>query len=412
LFQQFSTKEFSDPTIQSSIEEKDLTQSTSVPTPSFVPLLPTVRANTGDESTILVSVGETSGAQYEVATIKSAYSFALSEEGEELSTRYITVTRTSVSQINTGSDSTIEVATISSGALEVATIRSPYSFQVDDEGQESTRFITVTRTFTPDMTSTPLPSLPPPSSLPFDIIDFSSAPLQSSLVSEEIVTRTAVIPVVLSGGGTSLSTLTHSFTVTNTLTIEPTASFDPEHKPTASFIDIDRDFDSEESINRESFLPSSLNNNQLSPEVISVPEPGQLSYLDLVTPPGPQVVTLSSPVVRTETDFLTTTIRLLQGNSAFHTTLVEPLVRTVTEWGEVTRTLPPLAHPLLPTTTILTQPVTVSTVLTQTDTQSYRVIFRAKPITTTVLDTKIISTVLTTFQTQTVTLPPSLPRLG
>ena len=189
IFQQFSTKEFSDPTIQSSIEEKDLTQSTSVPTPSFVPLLPTVRANTGDESTILVSVGETSGAQYEVATIKSAYSFALSEEGEELSTRYITVTRTSVSQINTGSDSTIEVATISSGALEVATIRSPYSFQVDDEGQESTRFITVTRTFTPDMTSTPLPSLPPPSSLPFDIIDFSSAPLQSSLVSEEIVTR-------------------------------------------------------------------------------------------------------------------------------------------------------------------------------------------------------------------------------
>ena len=58
-------------------------------------------------------------------------------------------------------------------------------------------------------------------------------------------TRTAVIPVVLSDGGTSLSTLTHSFTVTNTLTIEPTASFDPKHKPTASFIDIDRDFDSE-----------------------------------------------------------------------------------------------------------------------------------------------------------------------
>ena len=142
--------------------------------------------------------------------------------------------------------------------------------------------------------------------------------------------------------------------------------------------------------------------------MISVPEPGQLSYLDLL---APQVVTVSSPVVKTETDFLTTTIRLLQGNSAFTTTLVEPQVKTVTEWGEVTSTLP-LVHPLLPTTTVLTQPVTVSTVLTQTDTQSYRVIFRAKPITTTVLDTRIISTVLTTFQTQTVTLPPSLPLLG
>ena len=144
--------------------------------------------------------------------------------------------------------------------------------------------------------------------------------------------------------------------------------------------------------------------------MISVPEPDQLSYLDL------QVVTVSSPVVRTETDFLTSTIRLLQGNSAFHTTLVEPVVRTVTEWGEVTSlvpNLPPnLPQALLPTTTVLTHPVTLSTVLTQTDTQSYRVIFRAKPITTTVLDTTVISTVLTTFQTQTVTLPPRLPLLG
>ena len=80
-----------------------------------------------------------------------------------------------------------------------------------------------------------------------------------------------------------------------------------------------------------------------------MPEPGQLSYLDLLAPPSPQVVTVSSAVVKTKTDFLTTTIRLLQGNSAFHTTLVEPVVRTVTEWGEVTSTLPPLSHPLLAT---------------------------------------------------------------
>ena len=198
IFQQFSTREFADTTIQSSLEEKDVThQSTSVPTPSFVQLQPTAEAEAGDESTILVSVGETAGAHYEVATIKSAYSFAVSGEGETQlsSTRYITVTRTSVSELNTGSVSTIQVNTISSGALEVATIRSPYSFQVDDEGQESTRYITVTRTLTPDITTTPLPSLaalPPPSSLPFDIIDFNSSPLQSSLVSEDIVTRSVI----------------------------------------------------------------------------------------------------------------------------------------------------------------------------------------------------------------------------
>ena len=63
-----------------------------------------------------------------------------------------------------------------------------------------------------------------------------------------MIFRTAVIPVVVEDGVTSLSTLTHSFTVTNTLTIEPTASFDPEHRATTadtSFIDIDRDFDSQ-----------------------------------------------------------------------------------------------------------------------------------------------------------------------
>ena len=64
-----------------------------------------------------------------------------------------------------------------------------------------------------------------------------------------MIFRTAVIPVVVEDGVTSLSTLTHSFTVTNSLTIEPTASFDPEHTAATtadtSFIDIDRDFDSQ-----------------------------------------------------------------------------------------------------------------------------------------------------------------------
>ena len=145
-----------------------------------------------------------------------------------------------------------------------------------------------------------------------------------------------------------------------------------------------------------------MNSNQVQPA-------SQLSYLQLLGsslpwPPG-QLVTVSSPVVRTETQFLTSTIRLLQGNSAFQTTLLEPVVTTVTEYSEVISTLP---NPLQPTTTIISHPVILSTVLTQTQTQSYRVIFRAKPITTTVLDTKTISTVLTYFQTQTVTLPPSL----
>lgn len=178
IFHQFSPTEteLDESRIVSSIEEKDVTQSTSIPTPSFVELEPT-SANTELQTTILVKTEEKEGALYEVATIKSAYSFSV--EGGELSTRYITVTRTSSSHLTSPPARTLEVST--SGGLEVATIRSPYSFQVDDEGHESTRYVTVTRTA--DITP-----LSPVTSLPFDIIDFNPSPLQSS-ISEDIVTR-------------------------------------------------------------------------------------------------------------------------------------------------------------------------------------------------------------------------------
>ena len=181
IFQQFSLTELDESTIQSSIEEKDVTQSTAIPTPVFVETQPTsVTLETGSQlqTTILVKTEESQGALYEVATIKSAYSFSV--EGGELSTRYITVTRTSSTHLTSPPASTLEVST--SGGLEVATIRSPYSFQVDDEGHESTRYVTVTRTA--DITSLS----PPVTSLPFDIIDFKPSPLQGSF-SEDVVTR-------------------------------------------------------------------------------------------------------------------------------------------------------------------------------------------------------------------------------
>ena len=181
IFQQFSLTELDESTIQSSIEEKDVTQSTSISTPIFVETQPTtVILETGSQlqTTILVKTEESQGALYEVATIKSAYSFSV--EGGELSTRYITVTRTTSTDLTSPPASTLEVST--SGGLEVATIRSPYSFQVDDEGHESTRYVTVTRTA--DITSLS----PPVTSLPFDIIDFKPSSLQPSF-SEDVVTR-------------------------------------------------------------------------------------------------------------------------------------------------------------------------------------------------------------------------------
>ena len=77
--------------------------------------------------------------------IRSAYSFITGDDDDELSTRYITVTRTHssddssavVSVVETSDHdllSTLHVETLTpttgSHLLEVATIKSPYSFEV------------------------------------------------------------------------------------------------------------------------------------------------------------------------------------------------------------------------------------------------------------------------------------------
>ena len=56
--------------------------------------------------------------------------------------------------------------------------------------------------------------------------------------------------------------------------------------------------------------------------------------------------------------------------------------------------------------------MTERTVLTQTETESYRVIFRARPITTTVLHTRLVTTVHTSLVTHTLPALPAPAFLG
>ena len=189
--------------LQSSFESLDeftllSTSSYSVtPTPSIeIPqtseVLTASPSFVGDESTIRVATEELKGRVLEVVTIKSAYSFALEDEESGLSTRYITVTRTQEAR---DVMSTLTVSTIlpntGTRALEVATIKSPYSFVVSesDSVSESTRYVTVTRTFTGDIVTQrdTLSRRPAVSELPFDIIDFKPTP--STTLQEEVVSR-------------------------------------------------------------------------------------------------------------------------------------------------------------------------------------------------------------------------------
>ena len=189
-----------EPTLQSSFESLDeftivsSSSSSVTPTPSIQILQPsevlTVSPSfQGDEFTISVATEDLQGKLVEVVTIRSAYSFALGEEEGGLSTRYITVTRTQEAEevMSTLSVSTILPET-GTRALEVATIKSPYSFQVSesDSVSESTRYVTVTRTFTSDIV-TQRDTLALSRELPYDIIDFNPTP--STTLQEEVVSR-------------------------------------------------------------------------------------------------------------------------------------------------------------------------------------------------------------------------------
>jgi len=212
--------------------------------------------------------------------------------------------------------STVYPEEVTDEYLEVATIRSPYTFNIEDN-QKSTRFITVTRTFskTIDITpsksftsavsiitpsssikpsspvsSTPLfdtKSIPAPENIlastatPYkaiiegssDIETLSPLTLASSLhhatpplktVTESLSTietmiKKSILPVIMNDD-TSLYTLSQTYTVTRIVTavktIPPMELY--EFSPENSFTDFDNLFEEAGSENRESLLPGEL----------------------------------------------------------------------------------------------------------------------------------------------------------
>merc|ERR1712203_50606 len=200
--------------------------------------------------------------------------------------------------------------------LEVATIRSPYTFNIE-ENQKSTRFITVTRTSTrpveisptnsltnshqpfPSINPTPTSSvlkhtplfdtasIPAPenilASTPAHLsiegsedthteylpaltitnsVHLATPPLKTvteSFTTDEVLTKKSILPVV-SGTDTSLFTLSQTYSITKMVTaiktIPPMELY--EFSPEASFADFDNLFEGAGSENRESLLPGEL----------------------------------------------------------------------------------------------------------------------------------------------------------
>ena len=140
-----------------------------------------------------------------------------------------------------------------------------------------------------------------------------------------------------------------------------------------------------------------------------------------------QVVTESSPVYVTEPVIDTTVLKVFFGARETYTTLVNTAgVTTRTEYVTSTRTLAPglgglgqqqgvpnlPALPLLPSYTVVSSPVTRDTVITETQTEEFRITFRNQETFTTITSTKLVSTQITSFVTQTQTVNPLAGLLG
>ena len=139
------------------------------------------------------------------------------------------------------------------------------------------------------------------------------------------------------------------------------------------------------------------------------------------------MVTESSPVYVTEPVIDTTVLKVFFGARETYTTLVNTAgVTTRTEYVTSTRTLAPglgglgqqqgvpnlPALPLLPSYTVVSSPVTRDTVITETQTEEFRITFRNQETFTTITSTKLVSTQITSFITKTQTVNPLAGLLG
>ena len=212
-----------------------------------------------------------------------------------------------------GLQTTLDVSTVfptenPSTYLKVATIRSPYSFDLDEDGlQQSTRYITVTRTFTSSIsqqiTKPPVEAIKPTKSskpffqtetipapeniltssypessqdnfiglsssietLPAVVLASSSAgigktpPLKTiteTFSTKELMLKTSILPIIVNGK-TALHTLTQSFYVTRLVeavkTLPPMEAY--EFIPTKAFTDLSNVLEEAGSEKREQLLP-------------------------------------------------------------------------------------------------------------------------------------------------------------
>lgn len=143
----------------------------------------------------------------------------------------------------------------------------------------------------------------------------------------------------------------------------------------------------------------------------------QLALLRLLNPAAaaqiPNVVTTSKPILKYETVYESHAIPVFDGKSTVYSTISRPVATvTKTEYEIGTSSLPALPlqplNPLFPQQFQVTStPVVVNTEVIATESKVLKLTFGAKTVFTTLYNTKVVPTALTSYITQSVPVQPS-----
>ncbi|BES90689.1 Hypothetical protein NTJ_03497 [Nesidiocoris tenuis] len=352
-------------------------------------------------------------------------------------------------------------ANFSSVYYEIATIKSPYTFQVGTV--KNTRYITLTTTLekllidpssysssnTEPLTENILTSTPvfdkegPIVTLPvIALAAGETLPLETmtdTFSTSEVLLKTHLLPVVVDSNTTTI-TLVQTYEVTKvvsaTKTLPPTElfqfipsktlnEFNTRLDEAGSELHLELEFgdnDNDEEQRSIAVLPDFPNatveevpssttplpptQEPLSPEKLQ-----QLAFLRLLNPNQPPIVT-TTPILTVQTQYETHVIPVFNGQNTIFSTISRPVkTYTSTQYQTSTIALPSLPLPFLPTPQlqpmITSSPVVTQTVVTATNSKVLKLTFGAKTAYTTLYSTTVVPTMLTTYVTTQFAVQPT-----
>lgn len=387
-----------------------------------------------------------SDTYYEIATIKSPYTFQV---GANKNTRYITVTSTFEKTLDPEPTSTSILTEPLTENILATTSHIDKEHNLLDSSIATLPVVSLGD----DQPTPPLETL------------------TETFSTTQVMLKTHILPVVRGGGNTTSYTLIQTYHVTRLVTATKTLppmdvyhfvpsrtlnEFNTKLDEAGSELHLELEFGDEnehdeddesrlalpEDLNLanigsefdvsevdKSKLPNTTKRPKPKPKPTERPKeennlgltPDQLALLRLLNPGAiPNVITTSKPIVNVETLYETHVLPIVAGASTLFTTITRP-VATVTKTNYEIGTsvlpavTPPPINPLLLQQQPLQQqqfqiqstPIVQQQIVTQTDSKILKLTFGARTAYTTLYNTRVVPTMVTSFVTQSIAVQPS-----